>query len=488
MWNLLVLLGLAWTVWWFLGQAGRRGRTPVRAVPHAEATPPLPVRPSAPMVAESVTTVLRRQVPPRDEPARSWLGGLPRLPEDVPWPRRVSYERPDEGERPLHFVAQVACADLPAELWGGLGPRTGWLVFFLDPNDGTPEEAGSHAVLHVDHLGPERPVPFDLGPVDDRVFTGGSYRWLPADEVPSVWRRWPVDVVAFANQVHERDGRSVVTPDGFAETLYDGEPVRAGFPAARPWTRGQAADALRALATAVQVPPVPPGREDAITRLRTDGGPGGLTLPPESLDPDADTDAVLQWLEGQREAVRLWQQQVVERCHASAHQLAVGEPDAPLSLAEWQSLQADFEDEAMTYHELVLRRDHASDSGEQRLRLREHRTAAALSTTASTTQQAVCEWLDPRRRTQLPPELLDEMAAAARRLPDNRPHRMGGYHDGVQSDAVPGPTEDLLLLQLTTDGAMDWCWGDTGAYYFRIRSDHLAAGDFTGVEMWLECH
>lgn len=347
MWNVVVLLATVWAVWWFVTRAGRtprrqgpaKGRVPGPAAPSTQPAeqPSTPTPTPAPVVTEDVTAVLRRQVPPRDEPARSWLGGLPRLPDHVAWPRLVSSERPEEGERPLHFVAQVACADLPAGLWGGLGPRTGWLVFFLDPNDGTPDETGSHAVLHVDELGPEREAPCDLGPVHDGVHTGGSYRWMPTDQVPSVWRRWPVDVVAFPNRVHERDGRSVVTPDDFAETLHDGAPVGAG-------------SALRAQ--------------------------------PQALD----------------------------------------------------------------------------------------------------------GWLDPQRRAQLPQEVADDLAADARRLDDNRPHRMGGYHDGVQSDAVAGPSADLLLLQLTSDDAMDWCWGDVGAYYFWVRSDHLASGDLSGAQLWLECH
>jgi hypothetical protein len=73
---------------------------------------------SAPMgpseVEEVVSLVLVRQVPPRfDEEPRNWLGGLPMMPDDVEWPRSVAPERLDEGEVPLHFVAQISCADFP---------------------------------------------------------------------------------------------------------------------------------------------------------------------------------------------------------------------------------------------------------------------------------------------------------------------------------------------------------------------------------------
>ncbi|GEM_PF-3119530 len=54
---------------------------------------------------ERVTAFLRRQVPVRDEPPRSWLGGLPIMPEGVEWPRGINGEKPDVGKVPLHFLA-----------------------------------------------------------------------------------------------------------------------------------------------------------------------------------------------------------------------------------------------------------------------------------------------------------------------------------------------------------------------------------------------
>jgi hypothetical protein len=88
------------------------------------------------VVEETVSVVLRRQIPVRfDEAPRSWLGGLPMLPDNVQWPMAATTDHPERGRTPLHFVAQVACSDLPRELWGGLGPRTGWLLLFLNGED-----------------------------------------------------------------------------------------------------------------------------------------------------------------------------------------------------------------------------------------------------------------------------------------------------------------------------------------------------------------
>jgi uncharacterized protein YwqG len=57
--------------------------------------------------------VLCRQVPVRwDEPPRSWIGGLPMMPASVEWPLGPTSDYPERGHTPLHFVAQIACADL----------------------------------------------------------------------------------------------------------------------------------------------------------------------------------------------------------------------------------------------------------------------------------------------------------------------------------------------------------------------------------------
>ncbi len=91
----------------------------------------------------------------------------------------------------------------------------------------------------------------------------------------------------------------------------------------------------------------------------------------------------------------------------------------------------------------------------------------------------MADWLDPKTRPCVSVSHLNELEAAARNLRSNRPHRMGGYHDGVQSDAIECPKHEPLLFQIASDEAMDWCWGDVGAYYFWIKPRHLAANYFT---------
>ncbi len=80
----------------------------------------------------------------------SYFGGKPTLPDDVEWP---SFD----GE-PMLFLGQINCIELPELIWGGVGPRNGWLLFFLQY---TVSDGGHNLqckVLHVDGAGKERSV------------------------------------------------------------------------------------------------------------------------------------------------------------------------------------------------------------------------------------------------------------------------------------------------------------------------------------------
>ncbi len=78
--------------------------------------------------------------------ATSWIGGLPEMPEDIAWP--------EHDGRPMVFVAQIAMKDLPPNVWDGLGPNGGWLLFFFEPR-----AYRIVRVLHVHRNGPVRPLP-----------------------------------------------------------------------------------------------------------------------------------------------------------------------------------------------------------------------------------------------------------------------------------------------------------------------------------------
>ena len=146
------------------------------------------------------------------------------MPDNIRWPRTAS------TGSPLHFIAQIACADLPKQIWNGRGPRDGWLLLFVDVlrmEDFSEEDedidtlgdvfrffwrravawlgryapinfvrGGFVQVLHIDRLGPERQPPDDMTTV--RHVMGdyiGLFKPEVRDGVPKLWRRWPVDLV-----------------------------------------------------------------------------------------------------------------------------------------------------------------------------------------------------------------------------------------------------------------------------------------------------
>lgn len=494
--------------------------------------PAAPAAPNAPSIAEelcsprreSVTAVLRRQVPVRDEPPRSWLGGLPMMPDGVEWPRGISGENREAGEVPLHFLAQIACEDLPAELWGGLGPRTGWLLFFINPNDCIAEEEGTRRVLYTRELGSERQPPFDCGPVHDKVYTGGSYRWLAVEDVPAFWRRWPIDIVTMPNALtlHEEDGSTwkTASPDNLSEILYADVPCSktesaSSMPRLRPLTFGQAQAAVEALARSLRVKARSPIDENARELLLAEGGHQQLVTELETglerlraIAPDdrgegqarqlafleaalpeyriIDAAQLLDSIEARHAQWLAWREKLAAGCDQIAAMLGKSDAAAPLLEDYWQQLNATFAGKHFDHLEL---RHSRFREGDFPVYLMSSRDTIELKPPQGMDQIAIEYYLDPTRRDQLPADWAASQEPGWRTLYNNRPHRMGGYHDALQSEPIEDPDfGQILLMQIATDDAMDWCWGDGGVYFFWIRPEHLDACDFSGVEVWLECH
>ncbi|MDB2406998.1 YwqG family protein [Jannaschia sp.] len=135
---------------------------------------------------------------PADAPdATSWAGGNPDLPHDEPWPHF--------DDQPLSFLVRIDCRDLPVDVWGGVGPRTGWLSLFMDPrypqdstfpvcvlhheDRGAPRSAPQIARPHFtarDAPLPRLPIIIDAGPGND----GYPGRWTGMQvDVPAGRRR-----------------------------------------------------------------------------------------------------------------------------------------------------------------------------------------------------------------------------------------------------------------------------------------------------------
>ena len=542
-----------WLVFgFFLLLFGRRRRRPERDQPRPSSDPPTSGPPEHQrIVEETVSVVLRRQVPVRyGEPPRSWLGGLPMMPADVPWPTGPGPEDLGAGDSPLHFVAQIACADLPPELWGGLGPRTGWLLLFLDARnwEGEPPPRVVQ-VLHVPALGPERKPPAAIAPMRFEEYEGYDYNFYRSqDEVPATWRRWPVDLVTVSNQT-VGDGRwPTITPENFASVLYPDAPVDpqpgADLPHAMPPERSEwpftwrgALYVVDSIRRALATPHVVTVRDSDVQRIQSAGWidasiaaiDRGIAAVEQRLADlpvidDATPVADAQRATGAHVTLRaqlnklarmraflhhdetpLAPTDVVRRMRDShRHYAAWRASRGPLLDAMRAAILAHDLDSAMSAEEFQPYFDALSDDASEfwamvhdpfaetplptpieiwLVSLARRGFSAALSEIAADLYVTSRE-----KRELIPPAVLAQCEPRWRALHDNRPHRIGGIHDGVQSTPIAGPQTRVLLFQIATDDAMQWCWGDTGAWYVFIDAARLAAGDFSQVEAFLESH
>ncbi|MGG5821649.1 DUF1963 domain-containing protein [Falsiroseomonas sp. HW251] len=123
---------------------------------------------------------LRPIVPlPRGRQRRSWFGGYPRLPGSVNWPM-------SDGA-PMRFLAQIDLGELPTGLWGGIGPRSGWIGIFIGTRDGRP----AATVLQLRTLAAER--------ISPPLWRAEHMTRLPFNDAPEGFvldpPDWPVEVI-----------------------------------------------------------------------------------------------------------------------------------------------------------------------------------------------------------------------------------------------------------------------------------------------------
>jgi uncharacterized protein YwqG len=163
--------------------------------------------------------LLHRPYPPGKFPdVRSKLGGLPALPATLDWPRG---RNPQGEDVPLHFLAQVDCGELP-DLGSDL-PTEGMLFFFARDDEEQiwgKENAHDHArVIYAPAVAngqQPRDPPADLRPVKDRG-APVSYKpeWiLPEEAGPAVHFSWPL-VALPLDTWPDASALSIHVPDGY---------------------------------------------------------------------------------------------------------------------------------------------------------------------------------------------------------------------------------------------------------------------------------
>ena len=475
-----------------------------------------PEKPSVPAgesarLTESVSVVLRRQVPLRSEAPRSWMGGLPMMPEHVAWPRSMSSEYPEKGERPLHFIAQVACADLPPQLWGGLGPRHGWLLLFIDPNHFDPLGPDALRVMHIETLGSERAAPVDLGPVDDGEHRGSDdYKYCrsPAD-VPPTWRRWPVDLIAVADEAfEEEDDPTRDTPSDLEMLLHEGLPVASRAPRdPKPFTWRGALYVLNVIERPLAAPLSSlkldkgfvsrlrqPGHVEAILAGFDERYAKIVTRPDiraeraalaTFLERHPTPDAVIDHLHEDHRRYLAWRVSACERIASERASILTHDLDTTMPLAAWHSLEDRLKRDTFRY--FTTRRDWSSDK--ERHVLLEECIKVYPDSYVANFELVADYYVDARLRHLIPPSVLSEFEPYWHCLVSDVPHRMGGYHDvNVQWGIPNGPTEDLRLFQIGSDNAMNWLWADVGVYYVVIDMKSLQKGDLSKARLYLDSH
>lgn len=167
---------------------------------------------------------LVKQVPiDRTRPLRSWYGGKPQMPDYLVWPTAKG--------KPMVFVAQIDCSELPSGLWGGVGPQTGSLLVFLAPS--YPQNSDLPVrVIHTTDLGAERDAP--AIPEVDWLFT--STRQASPSGAALTFPKWPLAVQAKATDAPE-PARQFDRSKG----AHDGDRPN---PSGLPWPGGPAGNPL----------------------------------------------------------------------------------------------------------------------------------------------------------------------------------------------------------------------------------------------------
>ncbi|WP_133121895.1 DUF1963 domain-containing protein [Pleomorphomonas carboxyditropha] len=432
---------------------------------------------------KQTTVILKRQVPIRfGEAPRSWLGGLPMMPESVAWPRA------GDGA-PLHFIAQIDCADLPINLWNGLGPHNGWLLLFVEVLQLEDLSAdGAVQVLHIDQLGAERQPPEDMSTVRHSMSDLIGYKAEFRPGVPKMWRRWPVDLVA---QEYTPSDEEEGPPPVSGEELYEVPVSKWGMGSYEP--DGKHPLTWRGALYFVEGIIRDYKRENFVQRHNAEEW-RTYTIPKHDLDAplgDSDqnwfehtfhvdspeekrphTDQHLTWREVRhfiesmlrdldRQGSPKW-----NFAEETMKRILAQDLDAPLIDADWQAIEATC-------------RAKITEAGAPRIFIKPHLKMAVREdlidayVRASGTGPAV------------PKALLPDVEARLRSIYENRPHRMGGQPGRIQPDSGPVP-HGALLFQMGSDDAMGWSWGDAGALYVSVSPDDLRQDRFDRVRGWLE--
>lgn len=394
--------------------------------------------PTATVDAGEVTLRLVPQIPPRDAiSTNSWLGGRPRLPAGLEWPRI--------GDQPADFLAQISCADLPPDLWGGLGPRDGALAFFIH------RRKYDVRVLHLRDTGAPITPPFTLNDPEGWFGPHGGLGF--GDLAPFAVRafpEWPVDLVAI--RPGDTDPRCEGDPDEPGATLYD-RGYDIADPAFHPFDWGSMTAMVALL-------------ERRLDRLMTEAPEGDDAEEPNEMEQCAAIN---------REA-RVRAEEIIAIVNDSAARAAFSASDAMAVMAALHAIR---------WAEVIRSVD--AETGAERIEtitlpLTTHRADANLWVHDYLTilfDRAKHAWC-------LNPDNLSAPMRAFfepwwRTLAEREMAAMG--HEPFRHVADYDAERDAVLLELPTSGLMSRAFGDCDNLVVTIDKADLAIGDFSKLRV-----
>ncbi len=387
---------------------------------------------------EEVTLRLVPQIPPRDAiSTNSWLGGRPHLPVGMEWPRI--------DDQPADFLAQIGCADLPQDLWGGLGPRDGALAFFIH------RRKHELHVLHLRDTGMPAQPPFTL---NDPEGWFGPHGGLASGDLGAfavrAFPEWPVDLVAI--RPGDADPRSEGDPDEPGAALYD-RGYDIADPAFHPFDWGSMTAMVALL-------------EQRLDRLMTEAPPEADTGNPGEMEQCAALN---------REA-RARAEEIIAIVHDSAARADFSASDATAVMAGLHAIR----------WVKVIRSADPETGAEQvetiTLPLTTHRADANLWVHDYQTilfDRAKHAWCANPDNLSAPARALFE--PWWRTLAEREMAAMG--HEPFRHVPDYDEERDAVLLELPTSGLMSRIFGDRDNLVVTIDKADLAIGDFSKLRV-----
>jgi uncharacterized protein YwqG len=418
---------------------------------------------------ETATAVLVRRsdlpVGPA-HPARSFFGGLPKLPAEIDWPRAEVCAADEPETVALTFIAQIDLNELPDFEERSLFPRTGTLYFFCSSafeGEGAPPCRVFYFAGSADRL-PERAPPPDLMPL---AGADGDYqvKWLdPATDFHSkVEFKYAISFVPFRDFGFQDDARGgELLAESLCEALGPGEPKQDdllihrgpdGFAADEEWPFNWL------LVTFVA--------RSLLSHLRDDLQPSPWRAPPSS-----ETQTALRDIEA---GANGW----LERS-ARMRSLESIDADTKSAFRDWWT------DVVRRYGQMQERVSSypsklAWDLGEAINHAVRSAAAQDEAALASIPRKYVAN-LERQNHWKTP-----SAKEGQRRFFSTSIHQISGYGSSWQNATVEHGG-DVLLLQIQGDLAFfDWHANTGCVLHFWIDPDALSEADFSNVEATLEC-